>query len=97
MRQDVEPKFSLGFRDDVMGFKQLLNVVGAACQWAVLELHVPDLHHVQNNLGILGIIIVPAVMKEGLCVCGPMTPQIPTSSQSLLQSDGRLWQGDNCR
>ena len=46
-----------------MGFGQLLNVVGAARQWVVVKLRVPDLHHVQNNLGTLGIILVPAVMK----------------------------------
>jgi hypothetical protein len=47
----------LEFRDDVMGFGQLLNVVGAACQWAVVDLRVPELHYVQNNPGILGIIL----------------------------------------
>ena len=46
-----------------MGFGQLLNVGGASCQWAVVELRVPDFHHVQNNPGILEIIFVPAVMK----------------------------------
>lgn len=44
-------------RDDVMGFGQLLNVVGAACQWAVVDLRVSELHYVQNNPGILGIIL----------------------------------------
>ena len=39
----------LEFRDDVMGFGQLLNVVGAACQWAVVDLRVPELHYVQKN------------------------------------------------
>ena len=38
------------------------------CRWCrtpvvVVKLRVPDLHHVQNNLGTLGIILVPAVMK----------------------------------
>ena len=51
-----------------MGFGQLLNVVGAACQWAVVDLRVPELHYVQNNPGILGIIFVPAVMKGFACV-----------------------------
>ena len=51
-----------------MGFGQLLNVVGAACQWVVVDLRVPELHYVQNNLGILGIIFVPAVIKGFACV-----------------------------
>ena len=51
-----------------MGFGQLLNVVGAACQWAVVDLRVPKPHYVQNNPGILGIIFVPAVMKGFACV-----------------------------
>ena len=80
----------LEFRDDVMGFGQLLNVVGAACQWAVVDLRVPELHYVQNNPGILGIIFCPSC-NEGLGVCGPMKPKIPTSSQSLLRPDDRLW------
>ena len=50
-----------------MGFGQPLNVVGAACQWAVVDLRVLDLHQVQNNLGILEIIFVPAVMKGLAC------------------------------
>ena len=58
----------LEFRDDVMGFGQPLNVVGAACQWAVVDLRVPELHYVQNNPGILGIIFAPAVMKGFACV-----------------------------
>jgi len=32
-----------------MGFGQLLNVVGAACQWAVVDLRVPELQYVQNR------------------------------------------------
>ena len=40
-----------------MGFGQLLNVVGAACQRVVVDLRVPDSHYVQNNPGILGIIL----------------------------------------
>ena len=86
----------LEFRDDVMGFGQLLNVVGAACQWAVVDLRVLELHYVQNNPGILGIIFCPSC-NEGLGVCGPMKPKIPTSSQSLLRPDDRLWHGGNCR
>ena len=50
-----------------MGFGQLLNVVGAACQWAVVDLSVLDLHLVQNNLGILEIIFVPTMMKGFAC------------------------------
>ena len=50
-----------------MGFGELLNVVGAACQWAVVDLRVPELHYLQNTLGILEIIFVPAVRKGLAC------------------------------
>ena len=50
-----------------MGFGPLLNVVGAACQWVVVELRIPDLHHVQDNLGIFGIVLVPVVVKGFTC------------------------------
>ena len=53
-----------------MGFGQPLNVVGAACQWAVVDLRVPELHYVQNDPGILAVIFVPPVMKGFACV-GP--------------------------
>jgi hypothetical protein len=39
-----------------MGFGQLLDVIGPALQWVVVELGVPDLHHVRDNVGIFGSI-----------------------------------------
>ena len=47
-----------------MGFGQLLDIIGPALQWVVVELGVPDLHYVQDNLDILGIDLIPTVMKS---------------------------------
>jgi hypothetical protein len=39
-----------------MGFGQLLNVIRAMHQWVMIKLLVPDLHHMQDDLGILGVV-----------------------------------------
>jgi len=56
MRQRAVPKFGLRLGDDIVGFGQLLNVIRAMHQWIMIKLLVPDLHHMQDDLDVLGII-----------------------------------------
>ena len=50
--------------DDVVGLGQLLKVIGALQQHGVMvELLIPDLHHVQDDLGVLRVVLVPAVVQ----------------------------------
>lgn len=63
MGQHPVPKFSLRLGDDIVGFGQLLDVVCAAYQRVVVILLVPDLHHVQDLLRVLWVILIPAVVK----------------------------------
>lgn len=57
------PQLGLRTRDDLVGPGGLLNVGGAGHQWVVKELHRSDLQHVQDDLGVLWIALVPAVMQ----------------------------------
>ena len=47
-----------------MGFGYLLNVIDAVNQRVVIELAGADLQHMQNNLRILRVIFIPAVMQR---------------------------------
>lgn len=42
---------------------QLLKVIGPAQHRIVIELRIPDLHHVQNDLRILWVMLVPTVVQ----------------------------------
>ena len=63
MGQHPVPKFSLRLGDDIVGFGQLLNVIRAAYQRVVVILLVSDLHHMQDHLRILWVILIPAVVE----------------------------------
>ena len=63
MRQDAVPQLGLRARNDLVGFGELLDVRGPGHERIMEELYGPDLHHVQNDLGVLGIILVPAVVQ----------------------------------
>ena len=57
------PELGLRTRDDLVGLRQLLDVGGTGDQRIVEELHRADLQHVQDHLGVLRIVLVPAVVK----------------------------------
>ncbi len=64
MGQHPVPKFRLRARHDIVCLGQLLKIIRTALQWIVVELHGPDLHHVQEDLRILGIILVLTVVQS---------------------------------
>ena len=47
-----------------MGFRQLLDVVRSTHQRIVVKLLIPDLHRLKDDLSVLGIVLVPAVVKS---------------------------------
>jgi hypothetical protein len=62
-------RFRLGFRDHLVGHRQLLDVVDPVRQRVVVGLGRPDPQHVQDDLGVLGVVLVPAVV-QGLAGAG---------------------------
>ena len=46
-----------------MGFGQFLNVVRSGHHRVLEDLHRPDLQHVQDDLGVLRVVLVPAVVQ----------------------------------
>ena len=64
MRQQPMPEFGLGFRDDLVGLRQLLDVVNAGPERVAVGLRSADPEHVQDDLGILRIVLVPAVVQR---------------------------------
>ena len=50
-----------------MGLRQFLNVIGPLHQRVMVELFIPDLHHVQDDLGVLRIVLIPAVVQGFAC------------------------------
>lgn len=62
--KDAVPEFDLRTRDDLVGLRQLLDDRGSDDQWIVKELHGADLKHVQNDLGILWVVLIPTVMQS---------------------------------
>jgi hypothetical protein len=58
------PQFGLGARDHLVGLRQLLNVAGAGHQRVMKDLNRADLQHAQNDLRILRIVLVPAVVQR---------------------------------
>ena len=57
-------RLGLGLGHYLMGHRQLLNVVDPVHQRVVVRLGRPDPQHVQDDLGILGIVLVPAVVQR---------------------------------
>jgi hypothetical protein len=64
MRQHPVPELGLRARYHVVGFGQLLKVIGARQEGVMIKLLVPDLHHVQDHLRVLGIVLVPAIVQS---------------------------------
>lgn len=63
------PQFGLRLGYYIMGSRQLLNVVGSAQEGIVVKLRVPGLHHMQDDLGIFGVVLIPTVMEGFSCAC----------------------------
>lgn len=64
MVQDTVPGLSLGFGDDFVRLRQFLQIVDAGFKRIDVNLRGPDPQHVQDNLCILWIVLVPAVMQR---------------------------------
>ena len=64
MGQHAMPHLGLGPRDRFMGLRQLLQIVDAGPQRVVVDARRADPEHVQDHLGVLGIVLVPAVVQR---------------------------------
>ena len=67
--QDPMQHLGLGPRDGVVRLGQFLHVVDAGGEWIVVHLRGADADHVQHDLGVLRVVLVPAVM-QGLAGAG---------------------------
>ena len=56
-------RLGLGLGNHLMGLGQFLPVVDAVQQWIIVALGGADAQHVKYNLGVFGVILVPAVMQ----------------------------------
>lgn len=63
MRRNAVPELGLRTRDDLMRLRQLLNVGDPDDQGIMKELHGAVLQHVQDDLGVLRVVLVPAVVQ----------------------------------
>lgn len=62
--QDTMPQLGFRPRDDIVGLRQLLNVVRPLDQRIVVELFGADPEHVQDDLRVLRIVLVPAIVQR---------------------------------
>jgi hypothetical protein len=58
------PQLGLGTGDHLVGLRQFLDVAGAGHQRVVKDLDSADLQHVQDDLRVLRVVLVPAVVKR---------------------------------
>ena len=65
--EDTMPKLGLGARHHIVGLRQFLDVVYTSDQRIDICLHRPDPHHVQHDLRVLGVVLVPAVVQSLAC------------------------------
>ena len=63
MRQDAVPELGLRTRDDLVRLRQLLNVGCADDQGVMEELHGANLQHVQDDLSVFRVVLVPTVVQ----------------------------------
>ena len=61
--RNAMPQPGLQARDNVVRPEQLLRIIRATQHRIVVELLVPDLHHVQDDLRILWVIFLPTVVQ----------------------------------
>lgn len=64
VREQPVPELRLGLRDDLVRLRHFLNVVYAGADRIEIGLRRSDLEHVQDNLRILRIVLVPAVVQS---------------------------------
>ncbi len=64
MGQDAIPQLGLRARDDVVRFGQFLKIIRTAQHWVMVKLLVPDLHHMQDDLRILWVVLIPAFVQR---------------------------------
>ena len=62
--EDSVPGLRLDLRDGLVGFGELLQIVDPGSQRVDEVLRRTDPQHVQNDLGIFGIVLVPAVVQR---------------------------------
>ena len=67
--QQAMPELCLGTRDHVVRLRQLLKIVQTTVARVAVDGRRADPEHVQDHLGILRIVLVPAVV-EGLASAG---------------------------
>lgn len=63
VRQDAVPELGLGPRDDLVCLRQLLDVSNASHKRIVEKLRRSDLQYVQDDLGILRVVLVKTVVQ----------------------------------
>ncbi|CKY19423.1 Uncharacterised protein [Mycobacterium tuberculosis] len=64
MGQDAVPGLRLRLGNGLVRLRHLLQVVDAGGQRVDVALSGADLEHVQNYLGVFGIVLVPAIMQR---------------------------------
>ena len=62
--QDAMPGLGLGFRDRLVGLRQLLQIVDPGCERIDIALGGTDPEHVQDDLRVLRVVLVPAVVQR---------------------------------
>ena len=67
--QDPMQHLGLGPRDGVVGLGQFLHVVDAGGERVIVDLRGADADHVQHDLGVLRVVLVPTVV-QGLAGAG---------------------------
>ena len=80
------PEFGLGLRDDLVRLREFLDVVDAGADRIEVGLSSTDLEHVQDDLGIFRIVLVPAVMQSLPCSCESNGRDKPQIEARLKQS-----------
>lgn len=60
--EDPMPSLRLGLRDGLVGFGQLLQVIDSRRQRIDIALRRSNPQHVQNDLSVLWVVLVPAIM-----------------------------------
>ncbi len=64
VRQQSMPEFRLGLRNDLVRLRQFLDIVDARADRIEVGLRRADPEHVEDDLGVLRIVLVPAVMQS---------------------------------
>jgi len=63
MGQQPMPDLSLGFGDDLVRLRKLLQVINSCNEWILVNHCGADPEHVQDHLRVLRIILIPPVVQ----------------------------------